>query len=1431
MAHSSGGFKGKKRRKPPPSSGQGSRKGTVFASPLPARGKALAKPQAKAHAKTRKAKAALPQQPSRQPSAFRGVGQDSSGQRFETAKQQARSKRVKAFKGKTNRRLEQANINIEDITESLGDIGKKTEELKHPDVGFLRGILNTATGTKSERKFGDKGQLLPIAAAGAPARGGTLFSTSTPVRAAENIGVAFSKHPGDVTRNTLRGLRESAQGAPAAILGTIVETAEGTVEGDPLRGVKKEGAAYVKDASRRYGPLLSGSKAGEEEFQARIRREGAAGEAFDLSSLAIGAGAAVGRAAGKAGRSGALGARVQSHVNPERNPRPRLVESEGGEGKKQELSPNLFKASAQRGQDSLRRRVDTAGGKGHPLKIVRGAEGSRPKHPGRELGAEEVRPIFRSIGDRQVRKNVAREQSRARVGMHAEQLDEIVKGSSREMSRLSKNQRVAFYYVGVGVSSLSPKKALEDLRAHRASILENRTREERPNKTDEIPHLDRLIEATIKDAERPAGERRIYNDKLRETLDSARGREERLAAKDPALAQEQIALRRVAPGAESLGLERETPRSDAIAADEEAAAGAKASIPGHEGRLAKVKGEEAVFQARLSERAAIRRRQGKKIDAGPDRSASPETRRKAEDVTPHEIGKLEEHGRRVEAAERQLEKARELATHEDAHSDLHDEAAMDYASRVTEELAAQGREAPFYFPSQGKARIFQSDHAVGGARAIAGPHSYAGALFRRGRQDIDVQVLAEGLARSIKRRWNWNLVGRTYENNRIEISRARVAEALGKKGDAAEHFDLDSLTLKDWSDVMDNLDIDPGRVAFWNPRRFYAEHRDNHAGEDIDDTGTTSKGEDTSSGLRRAIDDATVSGHGIRNRTSPADFTDSGWQMISKAAHGEIDAITKPSSGFMRSFEIAKGKAARVLLGLGNIPWLTFQVASNALLTGFAIGPKALTGVGFVSEIVNAQKWWNAMDKEQQRAVSAYVGVGPFQEDVRVTRVGGSAAESNLVNAWRAFKGSAFFHHGLSIPKVTAKTGRRVPSISKLNPLDAMFRADNFQNNVFRRTVLYNKVKRDAYARMGSNAAQAMHLQDEIIGLFHPRHDVVETTKKLLEDPELLERYAGRVNDILGDYVTYTSLERRTLGRAVMFYGFLRYSLRLVFYTLPVKHPLTLSILGAMGQLQASEVKSLVGDEIAKELTAKGEKTSKERGREIVEEVGMPFGIGSMMYAKDGELKSIDLTRANPALNQLLSLKGVNQIPGVLPPFLNAALDQLYSTSSYRDRRFLVDGRTTAKKKQADYTWLERARIYAETQLKTAAPYRLAENWKFAGAPQGDDSLLFSPRPTQYVDEPILESIRKNVNQRKKERSILQTFFPLVPKSADADITNLAAITTRERDRRAEDKASEKKRKSRKRGGGGGRSTSSGGGGITLGGGSSGGGGGITLGN
>jgi hypothetical protein len=511
-----------------------------------------------------------------------------------------------------------------------------------------------------------------------------------------------------------------------------------------------------------------------------------------------------------------------------------------------------------------------------------------------------------------------------------------------------------------------------------------------------------------------------------------------------------------------------------------------------------------------------------------------------------------------------------------------------------------GLENPGFFRGEGDDNTPYSLWAVGGTRAVQTDKRKRFVLTDYGASNTDPQAFARGMMNNIKRRYNWNKTADLFEMFASPIYRDMAPAQLAR--------------------ALRNSDIDPDEVVAWSSRLY--ENRESEIAAAIrqaerdapDDALGISRAnldlgdnpQDGQARVREAIEASVLAGgdtplvaqlEARAAATAPGRATPSGafeetkWTLIPKAAYEEIFDATKPSGAGLRTLGVLQGKVSRVLLA--NPVWLQFQVASNAFLTGLVDGTGPLT-------FIKAQVWWNKLPEDIKQAVSPYVGIHRWYDDQN--RIGASRFKrgplNDLVDTYRGWKTTPFWQRG-----------------TELNPLTAFFKVDNAQNNYFRRAVLYNRVKREAFKQMGEDMGMAIRLQKQILDSVNLKSlGPEEQMRYLLSRRDLIEEHAKHVDSVLGNWTSYTAFERRVMSRFLIFYGFIRFSTKLTFYTMPMKHPLTSEIMLKLGQMQNQELKRIFGADIP------------------------PWEVGNY-YGKDGLIR-IEAARLNPYFNLYQAIVG-----------------------------------------------------------------------------------------------------------------------------------------------------------------------------------------------
>jgi hypothetical protein len=622
-----------------------------------------------------------------------------------------------------------------------------------------------------------------------------------------------------------------------------------------------------------------------------------------------------------------------------------------------------------------------------------------------------------------------------------------------------------------------------------------------------------------------------------------------------------------------------------------------------------------------------------------------------------------------------------------------------FLRRVNTEARSQGLERPGYLHSEERAKGVFATMALGGSKATNIPsRAYTGSLLRQGVESMDPNVHLQGIARGLKRRQQWNMVARNFERHSVDKL----------QGKSMRNRDILSLTRD-----LENAGVDLGSVAFWNPRKFYeasqraARDTEGARAEELGGDEVLHGSSDVHTALQRAVESP------AEVLANPDAFKDArGFSVVPTAVLKEIEGSVRPEGLASRVVDISRGKISRVLLG--NPAWLTFQVASNAFLTGLA-------GAGPI-DALKAQRWWKGLSDAEKEALAPEIGVhGWYDEQTRL----GATANNRLVNGYRAMKQTGMYQLA-----------------HKANPLDAIFRADNAQNNFFRKAVFYNQAKREAYRRMGDNSTRIIRAQQGInrVLKLDPRERITAAAK----DPKVFEHHARAVRDFLGDYTSYTSRERARLGRYAMFYGFLRHSLRLTFYTLPVKHPLMTAIGLELGKMHDEELRKLFGVEPP-----------------VWEQANAYIKVG-------GKTKKFAIGRLNPFFNAV-QFEGPGSLVGLGTPLAAMAIDQIAHQTVTFDQPWTVGGSGSYVMRGKDVTAAQRAKIAIAEALHLSPYVRLAEKTGIPGVRkplvgrQTSESSLLFPDPVQYKQGAAAGRNATRIAEQRRispGRNLLETLVP-----------------------------------------------------------------------
>lgn len=691
--------------------------------------------------------------------------------------------------------------------------------------------------------------------------------------------------------------------------------------------------------------------------------------------------------------------------------------------------------------------------------------------------------------------------------------------------------------------------------------------------------------------------------------------------------------------------------------------------------------------------------------------------------------------------------------------------------------------------------------AVGGSQAVLPDKQFKGILAKYGAGNTDPEVFVRGLMSNIKRRHNWNKVALAYD---------AVTDPLYRNMD-----------FKFIQAAVENGDLDPKSFALWNPRKYRQEldlmdeafadasRNDPEGGRALGlldelEQGGQGHPEDGQTRVFNALTEATVDGPTAlaRYNYDKTAFADAKWNVIPLAAHKEIMKSTTPSGAFLRSIGILQGKFSRVLLA--NPVWLQFQMLSNAFLTGL------VDGTGPIA-IYRAQKWWYSLPPEVRRAVEPYVGIHRWYDDQN--KLGAAEFRGGDIGVGRmSLNGLIDSYRGLKTTKAWN------PNV---NPLTAMFRADNAQNNFFRRAVLYNSIKRETYRNMGRDMGQMRRIQAQVMDFGTGKVGDKDAMMKLLTNQKSLERHAEHLDSVLGNWMTYTNAERRVLSRGVMFYGFMRFSTKLTFYTMPMSHPIMSSILLKLGQLQRDELRKMFGVDVPfweignyygtdGWLVPEGMRIQAARINPFFNAYGILLGPTREREAEKGEPSfTIDGSQGPMEFATKPEFNGLDpsSIVQYMPPYFGMALDQITHMKTGMGRKpWTINSNPAFQTADNDYVGTkDQLQVLLNDVLNLSPYYRALEKSGIPGVvkplrgKQTTDSSLLFPNPVKYSGKtkPSKELIKKNqtlINREGrnfKEEIAGSLFTPILGTDAQPKIDSARAF--------AKKKAKSKKKKKAKK--------------------------------
>lgn len=625
-----------------------------------------------------------------------------------------------------------------------------------------------------------------------------------------------------------------------------------------------------------------------------------------------------------------------------------------------------------------------------------------------------------------------------------------------------------------------------------------------------------------------------------------------------------------------------------------------------------------------------------------------------------------------------------------------------YVKRVRDAAHAKGLPEPGYFKHEKRIAARLSNRTAGNvARAVAAPKQSDMALFNEGRAITAPQAYTAGLRDTIKIRHQWPAVDEATHQHAFDWS----------KGPDGKGLTIDQLLTE-----IDRRRIKREDVQLINPGRVRA--KDQNAAMTAGEAST-----------------AVEKGHTDLVSTN-------GWFAVPKHAGDEIIAATRPARKATRIAGRIQGLQSSLILGL-NPSWSQMQLAANTL--------QSLVGThGNLGDFVAASDWYKRLSPENRKLVDLAGGIGLYEGHTNMPHLG--SYQGGLSRAAERIG---------EIPLV--RVGGRTVRLTDLDPRQQIFRFDNWQNNHFRRIVLYNEIKRQAYRDLIANTGRAQVALRAVSDMLRirPHEELAAQMDRILANPERVDKAASYVNDVLGDYLRFTHRERTMIKPTIMFYGFMRYATKTLFYTLPIKHPLAAEIALKLGQLHDDEIKAIFG--------------TKDIPPWVFSRVFQYDQHGNVVRdPKTGLPLSIDLARINPLTGPVTDVasEGPKAGFGLFSPMVQLGANLASGQVLTQGRPITVGG---SAEKPHSLSLGDMARVGANELLSSTFPGRLL----MPKGAQSDDTLPFSPRPIVYKTAAAQAKHRvKDAARLKGTDALVQQAFPLfVPKPDTTGLTAGGGIT------------------------------------------------------
>jgi hypothetical protein len=480
-------------------------------------------------------------------------------------------------------------------------------------------------------------------------------------------------------------------------------------------------------------------------------------------------------------------------------------------------------------------------------------------------------------------------------------------------------------------------------------------------------------------------------------------------------------------------------------------------------------------------------------------------------------------------------------------------------------------------------------------------------------------------------------------------------------------------------------------------------------------------------------------------RMSPDAVTDTkGWYAIPLEAGGSaLEKDAKGSSALLRLYDRGVRGLGSALVLATSPAWLMMQRIVDAY--GLTAASK-FNPVTMARTLAMYPFMWHSLTPQMQEAIKARIGAGYHRRAPKMGKAatdiaGRGAAAQWLFSTWDDLAKSRVGRAGAEVPGV-------------------LFTLDNWFTSHAKQMRYVSKVEEMAakqrYEALRESVGTAHALLDRVMQIL--KKPDVKQIEDLLQDSKVFDEAAAHIHRAFGDWNNLSGAERHGLARLPMFYTWLRFAGRTLFHTLPVRHPVLLSVM-----LELAKAHKDAMDEYYRKQGAllPGESLPSFSYSKVLREGGKTTDVGRI-----SPVTALPLDLAQSFVSILTGSeigRGPKALLTALPPILTAGLETVLGEQLLTGAKLHIgsDPKNNDPYKAGGLPTV--AKTYAARVLQSNPVFAALLIMLSGGKPISDDSVPGSVTKLQYSNASGQAGAEAKLSAKGSptDRALQRTFLPL----------------------------------------------------------------------